>query len=124
MAAFKTSTKIALSPHFIERWHQYIGRAKQTKIKSKVHNAIQESGLKGRKCDGTFEVIVCGHKAILGLQLDNRGRGVWVALGLLSFDSAEMELERSGLGDVARKLGRKLNCWGLGSWKEEDGGES
>ena len=99
--------------HFVQQWRRYLGREKPQKIKSCLQSAIMTKEVYGR-ADGSFEVAVRGTKAILMLI-----EGGWMPVTLLDPKCAERELERSGMGDIARKYGSMLNPHNLRQAKKE-----
>ncbi len=94
--------KVFITQHFQQQWNRYIGPDKQSKIKRALAGTLKNSRIYGRK-DGSFEVFTRGTKAIVIPGI----RG-WTGITVLDPKSAEMELHRSGLDNIARQHGSKL----------------
>ncbi len=94
--------KVYITQHFLEQWNRYIYPDKQSKIKRYLAGALKNSRIYGRK-DGSFEVLIKGTKAIVVPGIKG-----WTGITVLDPKSAEMELHRSGLGEIAREYGAKL----------------
>jgi len=82
----RNPSKIRLTEHFIDRWHERIGRSRESKIKSILHAALREEVVLGMEGD-RFGVWVYGSVAVLVLE----ERGYWRALTVLGPEGANTE---------------------------------